>query len=64
MKDENRKVVFMVTAVFCAVVTVICYIWGAELCEMFPVPGYAAKVEMVKLLGPIVTACSAFLAFK
>lgn len=61
---KNKKLVFGVTAVFFAVVTVSIYIWGAELCEMFPVSGFATRIEMLKMVGPVATVFSAYLAVK
>ena len=64
MEKKNKKVVFGLTAVFFAVVTIGIYIWGADLCEMYPVPGFATKVEMVKIIGPIATAFSVYFTIK
>ena len=64
MKNRNKKVAFGLTAVLFAIITVGLYIWGAELCEVYSNPDFAAKVEMAKIIGPVATLSSAFLAIK
>ena len=60
MKNKKNHVVFGLTTVFCAVVTVSLFIWGAELYDVTT----PAKVHLTEMMGAIATVISAFFYFK